>query len=751
MSRVRVRDNSNPVQLFPFVAVLLCTMGSLLVILVVVARCSWDQGVRQAAEMKRADAENPKAVDELRQKLTAVHSYVEQLGSVRAEAAQKLESDQMQLSHLEDHMRRMQDRLESLRAAAGELEGMEHEHYDDRAQAEREVARLSQLIDETQKDITDLKQHGNGKPRSYAIVPFVGRNGTRRPPIYVECRGNEVILQPEGIHLTADDVAPELGPGAPLAAALRAAREYMVSQNAGAAGTAAAEPYPLLLVRPKGEGAFYDSRAVFEHCGIQFGYELVDGNWDLKFPPANPELAAREMQAIELARGRAKALAEAAPGMLRHSNDDLDNDEGDDFTGSPGGSGSDGNGRGSGGDGEDGDSDGGADSGSGGSPAAGGGFVLGVPAGTGQAGMSAVGAANQGSNLAGASAAGGGTMLSGGAGAAATWPGAGTAGTNAQPNGAVLGDAGGSGLPNLLADARSGVAGEGEDGGGGSNGGPSAGASGSTGAASTTTKGPQLTTGASSPAGGSGFASGSNGYSSGSGGYPSGSGESAASGGAVPSGALPGDPAPSTPGATIIGAADGSSEATAAVVKPLGARPSGAVEVDDEDSRPPAPTGPGMYRDRPPEQLATKPPDDKPVERHHARGKNWALIDANAQATPIRRTIQAVVRGDRVAVLPEGTSAAAGAAGGREIPLTGNSRDAYEPFMMALESQIKDWGMAGRGLYWRPVLEVNVGPDGQQRAADIARLLKNSGIELRTSSAVAAQNQGTPASASSSR
>jgi hypothetical protein len=746
MSRVRVRDNSNPVQLFPFVAVLLCTMGSLLVILVVVARCSWDQGVRQAAETKRAEADNPKQVDELRQKLTAVHSYVEQLGSVRAEAAQKLESDQMQLSHLEDHMRRMQDRLESLRAAAGELEGMEHEHYDDRAQAEREVVRLGQLIDETQKDIADLKQHGNGKPRSYAIVPFIGRNGTRRPPIYVECRGNEVILQPEGIHLTADDCSPELGPGAPLAAALRAAREYMVGQNSAAVAAAAEpEPYPLLLVRPKGESAFYDSRAVFEHCGIQFGYELVDGNWDLKFPPANPELAARETQAIELARGRAKALAEAAPGMHRHSNDDLDNDEDDDFAGGPGGSGGGGNGRGSNGSsGEDEESDsvGGAGSGNGDSLAAGGGFVLGVPAGTGQAGMSAVGAANRGSNVAGATAAGGGMPPSGGAGPAATWPGAGTVGTNAQPNGTVLGDAGGSGLPNLMEDARGGVAGGGEDGGGSSNGGQSS--SGASGAASSTTVGPRLATGASSPTGGSGLASGSNGYSSG-------SGESAPSGGAVPNGAMPGDPAPRSPGAAIIGAADGTSGATAAIVKPFGTRSSGAVEVDDEDSRPPAPTGPGMYRERPPEQLATKPADDKPVERHHARGKNWALVDANAQSTPIRRTIQVVVRGDRVAVLPEGASAAAGAAGGREIPLTGNGRDAYEPFMMALESQIKDWGMAGRGLYWRPVLEVNVGPDGQQHAADITRLLKNSGIELRTASAVATQNQGTPAGASSSR
>ena len=71
--------------------------------------------------------------------------------------------------------------------------------------------------------------------------------------------------------------------------------------------------------------------------------------------------------------------------------------------------------------------------------------------------------------------------------------------------------------------------------------------------------------------------------------------------------------------------------------------------------------------------------------------------------------------------------------------------------MMALETQIKDWGMAGRGLYWRPVLEVNIAPDGEQRAADITRLLKNSGIELRAASTIATQNQGASTGASSSR
>jgi hypothetical protein len=266
-------------------------------------------------------------------------------------------------------------------------------------------------------------------------------------------------------------------------------------------------------------------------------------------------------------------------------------------------------------------------------------------------------------------------------------------------------------LPNLLADARSGSGGSTA-----ASGGPQLGSA----AAGTTSLG-------SSSGGGS--ASGSDG-----------------SAGSV----APGGSAPAQRGATIIGPPDAASMAASNPGRGSG-RYGATAESDDEEAHPPVPTGPGMYHEPPPKDLAKIPPDDKPQERHHPRGKNWALVDANSQATPIRRTIQIVVRGDRVAFLPDGVTAETATSGGHEVPLTGNSREAYEPFMMALETQIKDWGMAGRGLYWRPVLDINVGPDGERHAADIARLLKNSGIELRTPSAVATQNQGTTSGASSPR
>ena len=69
------------------------------------------------------------------------------------------------------------------------------------------------------------------RPKSYAIVPYQGRQGTSRRPIYIECRANDVILQPEGVKLTIDDFRPPIGPGNPLVAALAPPASIFIAPN----------------------------------------------------------------------------------------------------------------------------------------------------------------------------------------------------------------------------------------------------------------------------------------------------------------------------------------------------------------------------------------------------------------------------------------------------------------------------------------------------------------------------------------
>ena len=47
MSRARVHEVSSPISLFPFIGILLCTMGALLVILVAVSQSAKNTAVRE--------------------------------------------------------------------------------------------------------------------------------------------------------------------------------------------------------------------------------------------------------------------------------------------------------------------------------------------------------------------------------------------------------------------------------------------------------------------------------------------------------------------------------------------------------------------------------------------------------------------------------------------------------------------------------------------------------------------------------
>jgi hypothetical protein len=127
-----------------------------------------------------------------------------------------------------------------------------------------------------------------------------------------------------------------------------------------------------------------------------------------------------------------------------------------------------------------------------------------------------------------------------------------------------------------------------------------------------------------------------------------------------------------------------------------------------------------------------------------SRGSNWALEgNKGLSAVPVRRSIRVVVRGDRFAILPEQAAAEETLEGGREIPLPGPTSKHIDDIVAAVQQHVRDWGVAGRGLYWRPVLVVHVGPDGAARADELTRLLRNSGIELRASSVAAQRERNT--------
>jgi hypothetical protein len=290
------------ISLFPFLAVLLCTMGALLVVLVLFSR-----SVRQN-ETAKLDQEQESLAAELELTRDSLAWRREQLEGVRERTAEELAKARMQLAGIEESTRALQDEFEKLERTAKALAS-----ENAAVGADDETLRgLEQRLTSARESLDKARAGRDTKPPAYAVVPYAGRNGTHRRPLYIECCGDGVFLQPEGIRLSPGDFEGPPGPGNPLASALRAAREHVVATHGGA-NDPAAQPYPLLLVRPSGVMAYYAAREAIQSWGSDFGYQLIDEDWTLTFPPADPTLAQVEKRAIEESRARLAWLAEVRP------------------------------------------------------------------------------------------------------------------------------------------------------------------------------------------------------------------------------------------------------------------------------------------------------------------------------------------------------------------------------------------------------------------------------------------------------
>src|SRR6476661_7633282 len=97
MSRARVHEVSSPISLFPFIGILLCTMGALLVVLVAVSRSARTTAERQVQSQREASAAKAPG-DDVQKKLEQVNHFVGALGTLRGQAEKKLRDEEARLS-----------------------------------------------------------------------------------------------------------------------------------------------------------------------------------------------------------------------------------------------------------------------------------------------------------------------------------------------------------------------------------------------------------------------------------------------------------------------------------------------------------------------------------------------------------------------------------------------------------------------------------------------------------------------------
>jgi hypothetical protein len=308
MRRPKFRKHAVNMSLFPFLAVLVCTMGALIVLLVTVVQQARVYASNTTVESSAARDQD--AGMELHRKYEDSLWRREVLEMQRSELSKQLADKRRELSHFEDHIRRLEARWKQLEEEAAQLESLQATRVTDAAATRAEVERLRRQVEQARREVEEARRELANRPVRYSIIPYEGPNGTQRRPVYIECTERGIIIQPEGIVLTPEDFEGPMGPGNPLDAALRTTREYLERTGQTSVG---GEPYPLLIVRSDGAMAYSAARAAMRSWDDEFGYELVEADLELEYPPPDPALGQLLRDTVQVARQRQSMLAAAMP------------------------------------------------------------------------------------------------------------------------------------------------------------------------------------------------------------------------------------------------------------------------------------------------------------------------------------------------------------------------------------------------------------------------------------------------------
>jgi hypothetical protein len=301
--------------LFPFLAVLVCTMGALIVLLVVVVQQARVHADTVEAAL-RADQETATQREALVMELEDQAWRSEVLEEQRREIQAQLAAKRLELAHLEDHIRQLEERWKRLQSETRHLVNLRDNEQQEDAQVAEELERLRRELAESRADLAEAERRAAEKPRGFTIIPYPGPHGTERRPIYIECTARGVILRPENIVLTPEDFDGPGGPGNPLDAGLRAIREYHARHLPSHTRS---DPYPLLVIRPDGIEAYAFAREAMSAWEDEYGYELVAADLQLNYPPPDPALASLLADTIRDARSRQARLKAAMPANPRGS------------------------------------------------------------------------------------------------------------------------------------------------------------------------------------------------------------------------------------------------------------------------------------------------------------------------------------------------------------------------------------------------------------------------------------------------
>ncbi len=283
MSRRR-RQGLSPT-LFPFLAVLVCTLGTLILLLALVAENAATVAASEAEQARNADSEvttsDRLTAENVNVLIEEASFRVQQLVAFRDAQVADIEDRRDRITHLDDHMRRLREELQRLN---DEVKMVTDQHQLSSVDQQRLAALKSQIQLESER-VAELQEDSGNKAPRFVIVPHKGPNGTDRRPVYLECTADGLKIWPEDIRIAETYLQDTMADANPLDAALRVIRHHAMQFYGDSVA-----PYPLLVVRPDGIKTYAAARRAMRDWDDQFGYELVPADVQLAYDAADPAL-----------------------------------------------------------------------------------------------------------------------------------------------------------------------------------------------------------------------------------------------------------------------------------------------------------------------------------------------------------------------------------------------------------------------------------------------------------------------------
>ncbi len=343
MSR-RAQRTENTVSLFPFLAVLICAMGALILLLLVTTRRIRHQQAHLAATAVTEPAAEDEATvppapqlfapdpddrpleplfaaalpaplidpnEEWRQRLSALlalktelASGVESQASTVEQLRTTIDADVLIAREFENQAKAIESQKQNLLETYERLQRQESES------AER-AALLRRQIDETREQLADADS-------KFTIMPYDGRTGTTRRPIILECTATGITFVSEGITLRPSDLDGFTPRYNPLLYASRSLSKYWERKDSRSAiREYRGEPYILLVVRPQGTVAYYVARSLLGPMNDSFGYELVREDQQFMWPESDPEAVKLCRQIVDRMLAERDELIDSVPTASR--------------------------------------------------------------------------------------------------------------------------------------------------------------------------------------------------------------------------------------------------------------------------------------------------------------------------------------------------------------------------------------------------------------------------------------------------